>query len=107
MTTDFLSFDPKKNKTVKVGLFIGNALFKEVQRQHLMRVLDGYGIQETAFNKLPDKKIEFIVLSEQWDGGNKLYSRVTDWEKLGRVMDYGNGKQRFLSRKYMSVKPLF
>lgn len=96
-----LTFDPKKNKQVLVGELIVDTLFREVDPKHFMRVLQGYGIQEVAFEEIVRRGVIKIVLKEL--GTNKRWeARVKDWVEHGRVADYGHGKQRFLSVKFMT-----
>lgn len=95
-----LTWDPRKNKEVLVGEIIGDTLFRDVTSKHFMRVVDGYGIQESALTKLQIGNITKIVIKET-DSGKQWESKVSDWTEHGKSADYGNGKQRFLSLKYM------
>ena len=97
------SFDPKKNKTILVGEVIGKTLVRKVNSNHFFRVCNGYGIQENAFEKAVEMGIKHITLlvdstDVSWS------STVKDWIEHGAVKDYGHGKQRFLSMKYMNGK---
>lgn len=95
------AFDPQKRKIVKVGEVIGNAIVIEKNsKKHLMRVMDGYGIQSSALQTLADEGIEEIRIHET-DTGIKWKVSLSDWKIFGRLADYGNGKQWFLSRKFM------
>lgn len=95
-----LTFDPRKRKQVLVGEIIGTTLFRNVTTKHFMHVLDGYGIQEEALRQLVLKGVSAVVIKET-DTGKQWESKVSDWLTFGRSADYGNGKQRFLSLKYM------
>lgn len=95
------AFDPQKRKKIKVGEVIGNGIVIEKNsKKHLMRVMDGYGIQAEAMQTLQDEDIKEIYIHET-DSGIKWKVSVSDWRLFGRLADYGNGKQWFLSRKFM------
>jgi len=91
--------DPTKHKEVLVGDVEGEVLLRRVKPEHYMRVVEGYGIQEAAFNALPAYGVQKIVLIT--DSGAIYGSDLQIWLDHGRVADYGHGKQRFLSLKYM------
>lgn len=105
-----ITFDPRKNKRVLVGTLQGNTLIRKVEAKHYMRVVDGYGIQEPAFQEILKKKVKYII-EEVQETKDKWKSNVKDWVEHGHVADYGHGKQRFLSLKYMKrikeTPPLF
>ena len=65
-----------------------------------MRVLQGYGIQEVAFQEMMSKGVKKIVLKETHTNKNWEAS-VETWLENSKVADYGHGKQRFLSLKFM------
>lgn len=94
------TWDPGKGKYVLCGDIIGNTLHRTVSTRHFMRLVDGYGIQENAFVEAVSKgvtKVEMYVkeTKDTWT------SPVQAWLDHGKVADYGFGKQRFLSLKYM------
>ena len=100
-----LTYDPAKKKKVLVGEIIGDTLFRWVQPEHFMQVVGGYGIQEIAFQQILKERVKMIILKathteKRWEAD------VETWKYHGRVMDYGNGKQRFLSMKYMRTHEL-
>lgn len=95
-----LTFDPKKNKKVLIGEIAGDTLFRDVEAKHFMNVLQGYGIQEVGFSDAISKGVKFIVLKEAHTG-KRWKSDIDTWKLHGKVADYGHGKQRFLSMKYM------
>lgn len=102
---DLLAFDPGKNKYIKCGVIAGTTLFRDVEPKHFMRVLQGYGIQEIAFQEAINKGIKVIVLKEtktglQWEAD------IPTWLLHSKVADYGHGKQRFLSLKFMKTHQL-
>jgi hypothetical protein len=73
---------------------------KKDSKKHLMRVMDGYGIQASAFQAMQENDIKEIRIHET-DTGIKWKITVADWRLFGRLADYGNGKQWFVSRKFM------
>lgn len=96
------TYDPKKHKTVLVGYIDGTTLkMKKNRKKHFMRVVDGYGIQADALYQLKDLGIDKIIIEES-DTGISWQSSPDKWRMLGRLADYGNGKQYFLSTKYMA-----
>lgn len=95
------AFDPAKRKKVKIGDVIGTGVIIEKDsKKHLMRVMDGYGIQASAMQVLQENDIQDIYIHET-DTDIKWKVSVADWRIYGRLADYGNGKQWFLSRKFM------
>jgi hypothetical protein len=97
------TYDPKKQKTVLVGTIIDGVLIKKVTKKHFMKRVDGYGIQESAFPDLIWEGVKTIVIL-CLDTGKKWISTIEDWNQHGSLADFGNGKQRFLSLKYMHTK---
>lgn len=95
------AFDPGKSKKIKVGEIVGNAVvLKKDSKKHLMRVMDGYGIQASALTAMQENNIEEVRIHET-DTGIRWKISVADWRMFGRLADYGNGKQWFVSRKFM------
>lgn len=95
-----LTYDPKKKKEVLCGELIGDTLFRLVKPEHFMNVVQGYGIQEIAFQEIVHSGCKKIVLEEE--GLNSGWSsEMVDWLNHSKVADYKHGKQRFLSTKYM------
>jgi hypothetical protein len=95
-----LTWDKAKQKQVLVGNIVGNTIYRNVDSRHFMRILDGYGMQEPAFQELIENNVKWVV--ERVDPtGDMWRSSISDWIEHGKVMDYGHGKQRFLSMKYM------
>lgn len=85
-------------KHVLAGELIETTFIKNVKASHYMKVLDGYGISESAFQELLEKGCETVLIktpTDTWKAG------IGQWVKLGKVADYNSGKQRFLSLKYM------
>lgn len=95
------TFDPRKGRKILVGDVQGTNLIKEVDPiKHFMRVVDGYGIQHNALNELRIKGVKKIIIREK--GGKVWESTLENWDEHCKVADYGNGKQAFLSLKFMS-----
>lgn len=95
-----LAYDPRKNRYIKCGTVVGDTLFRDVKPEHFMRIVQGYGIQEIAFQEALQKGIKIIVLKEthtdqRWEATTK------EWAEYSKLMDFGHGKQRFLSLKFM------
>lgn len=93
-------FDPKKQKFILIGMQSDDVLIKNVESNHFMRIVNGYGMQYDAFSRFKKIGIKKIKIHEGHTGNNWV-SKPDDWIKNGRVADYGNGKQVFLSLKYM------
>lgn len=105
MNNTITTYDIAKRKFVKCGDVVGDTLVRHVSSKHFMRVVNGYGIQEEAFGKVIERGINHISLivdttDVSWN------STIKDWKEYGKVADYGHGKQRFLSMKYMHAKKL-
>lgn len=96
-----LTWDTRKEKQVLVGNISGDTLFRNVFANHFMRLLNGYGIQEVAFQEAIEMGVKWIV-EKVSPTGDMWRSSIKDWKLHGRVADYGHGKQRFLSMKFMS-----
>ncbi len=95
--------DPEKGILVTCGYIDGTIFTRNVKPEHFMRVVGGYGIQEQVFDYLKNNNIETIILKV--DGGEWWESPLSTWVEHGNVANYGHGKQRFLSTKYMSRSP--
>lgn len=100
-----LTFDPAKNKKVLCGEVIGDTLFRWVKPEHFMQVVQGYGIQEVVFQEIVRKGLKMVVLKET-NTEQRWEADIKTWKYKGRVADYGHGKQRFLSLKYMRTHKL-
>jgi hypothetical protein len=96
-----LTFDTRKQKKVLVGEINGDKLVKKVTANHFMRIVNGYGIQYEALAELSDKKIKTIEVHELEGLRRKWTATVKEWIEKSKTMDFGNGKQVFLSLKYM------
>ena len=99
------AFDPGKNKYVLCGEVVGDTLFRWVKPEHFMRVLQGYGIQEVAFQKIMMEGLKKIVLKEE-KTEQRWEADVETWKLNSKIADYGHGKQRFLSLKFMRTHEL-
>lgn len=95
------SYDTQKQKTILCGELIGDTFYKDVEAKHFMVKVGGYGISEDAFQKIKEndcKKIVIRVLNTKYN----WESNLEVWEDHCLLANYGSGKQRFLSLKYMS-----
>ena len=95
-----LSYDLKKSKYILAGNLIGDTFFKDVMPFHFMRVVGGYGISEDAFQDILSKGCKYIIIKEVATKQN-WKSDIKDWIEHCKIADYGSGKQRFMSLKYM------
>lgn len=96
--------DPKGFKKKIGSLFItrkGRIFAKTVERKkHFMRVVNGYGIQKEAFDKYLRGRKGGILIFEK-DTGTKFFADIDTWTEKSHSANYGDGKQIFLSVKYM------
>ena len=97
-----LVYDPAKQKDVLIGEIQDGVLHREVKPEHFMKIVDGYGIQENGFQKLITEAVKEIVM--RTEAGTTYSATVQTWLDHSKVADYGHGKQRFLSLKYMTTK---
>lgn len=98
------SFDPKKRTKVLCGDIIDDGFYRDVTYKHLMRINNSYAIQEDAFQELIANDVTKIFMKVK-ETGDVWESTTNDWLNIATVADYGHGKQRFLSLKYMHRKP--
>lgn len=96
-------FDPRKRRLMFMGTKAGNIFLKTVDKKYFMRIVNGYGLQYDAFTEFEENGINKIRIHE-WRIGNTWISTVKDWVTHGRVADYGNGKQMFLSLRFMRLE---
>lgn len=105
MKEDIYFTAPHNNRKVKVGTLVqladGIAFIKKVTRsRHFMRVIQGYGIQKQVFdNHLRGKKGYIFIIED--DTGKKLRASIKNWTNNSSTQNYGDGKQIFLSEKFM------
>jgi hypothetical protein len=100
-----LAWDPTKKKQVLCGELIGDTLFRWVEPKHFMRVVGGYGIQEIAFQEIVKRGVKKIVLKETHTN-QRWEATIDEWKEHCHIADYGHGKQRFMSTKYMHTHKL-
>ena len=94
-----LSYDPRKGKVVKVGMLDRGVFVKEVKAKHFMKLTQGYGIQDDAFQQLKEHKCKLVVFKTPT---SVLVSQFNDWLAPDiKVLDFGSGKQRFFPVKRM------
>jgi hypothetical protein len=98
-------FDPKHQSPRLMGYIDsdGKTFVKTVEPKNYMRVIGGYGLQYDAFSSFAEAGLTKIVVFEKHTG-NSWLSTTKDWVEHGKIADYGNGKQVFLSLKYMHVQ---
>ena len=92
-----LTFDPKKEKKVKAGYYKDGIFFREVTDKHFMWKFEAYGMQADVADKLASLGCKIVVLfapTQTW------ISKFEDWARQA-PKDFGNGKQLFLTLKYM------
>lgn len=82
----------------------GKILFKKNvdKSKHYMRIVKGYGIDKTVFDKFIRGSKGRIMLREN-DKGKITYlvASIKTWTDHSSNQNFGDGKQVFLSRKYM------
>ena len=93
-------WDPKKKKIINAGYIEGDTFYKEVKSNHYMGIYEGYGIQESIFNRILDDVdgVKWVVIKKK--SGENLKSTIEDWIKEGVLGNHGHGKQRFLNEKF-------
>lgn len=99
--TNIYTVDPAKKKDVLVGVYDSESntlILRKDKAKHFMRVVDGYGMQEDVYERARKKNC-YVLIKEK--GGATYQSHITGWAMNGKSADYGNGKQKFLSLKYM------
>lgn len=94
-----IAFDIKKRKEVLAGDLVGDTFIKRVKASHYMKVIDGYGISDSAFQKIMELGCTKILVKTPTE---ILGSGIGQWLRHGATADYGSGRQRFLSLKYMT-----
>lgn len=90
--------DPNKQEEVLCGEVISNVFYRHVGPEHYMRKIKGYGIQDEAFHQIENVDTILII---QKDTGEVFSSTPQTWKEKGKVMDFGHGKQVFLSTSHM------
>jgi hypothetical protein len=95
--------DPIKGP-LKVGSLYkkptGLVFRKNVTRsKHYFKVVKGYGIQKEIFDKYLRGKKGVIQIKE--DTGKFLVASIDTWTEHSKSGNYGDGKQIFLSERFM------
>ena len=96
-------FDPVRGKRFVGSLYKRKGLVfrKNVKyAKHYMKIVKGYGIQKEIFDKYLRGKKGVIQIKET-DTGKFLVASISTWTKHSRTGNYGDGKQIFLSRRFM------
>ena len=65
-----------------------------------MRLVEGYGIQKEVFDEYLRGKKGRIAFKEI-DTGRFLIASINTWTEHSKAGNYGDGKQIFLSERYM------
>jgi hypothetical protein len=93
------TYDVKKGKTVLAGELENKVFTKKVTSKHFMRKFQAYGIQEDVIQQLWEKGCDKIVIQTStvvWESPMHVWLQPNI-----KVMDFGHGKQRFLTLSYM------
>lgn len=98
--TKLYAFDSGRGKKVLIGQVIGNALLIRKNADQRMKKFDAYGIDERAFGDAKKNGIVEIRI-HRLDTEQRLKASTEIWETKSKTMDFGHGKQLFLSIKYM------
>lgn len=94
MFEEITTFDAGKQKVVRSGIYKNGVFTKRVKPEHLMRKFNAYGVQEDIIVSLAGKNCQIVHIICD---GKVLESKFEDWLAPDiKVMDFGNGKQRFL-----------
>lgn len=98
-----LTYDPAKHHRVFCGEVKGDTFVRYVTSAHFHQLTQSYGIQECIMQRLIEMDVKHVHLHTSV--GYVLMSLLTDWLEADiKVLDYGNGKQRFLPIKRMKRK---
>ena len=97
---------PSLHYPITVGYLLpkkeGRIFLKEVERaKHFMRILEGYGIQKEVYDTYLRGKRGKVVIEEN-DTGKFLCADISTWQEHSSAQNYGDGKQIFLSERYMN-----
>lgn len=96
-----LTYDPRKKKTVLCGTLEEDTFVRVVEPRHFMKVMQGYGIQEDAFQEILSKGCKRIIIKTKT---HEYYAPVSIWLEHSKIADYSAGKQRFVSLKFMKLR---
>lgn len=102
---DVFTYSPQKGVKIKVGRLYTKdkkvTFTKTVDStRHKMRIFDGYGIQKDVYDKHLRGKQGRIIIKER-DTGKVLVASIKTWAEHHSGQNFGDGKQIFLSTKYM------
>ena len=98
-----LTYDPQKKKTILCGEYEDKTFVRKVEPKHFMKVLQGYGIQEVAFQEILSKGCTRVIIKTKTD---EYFAPINLWIEHGAIKDYSAGKQRFLSLKFMKIRKI-
>ena len=96
------TYDPKKKKSIFAGETIGDTFYtKRNNKEHYMRIEQGYGMQDDVLSQLMNQKINTICIHDE---GGQHYSKIGDWY-YDKPKDYGHGLQRFKREECCYANP--
>ena len=102
-----IRIDTPRKKNALVGyIYTKDEVYifmKKVKRlTHYMNIMKGYGIQEVIWDEYLKDKVGWVWIFES-DKNKHLLSPISMWEEKSviREITKEDGKQRFLSEKYM------
>lgn|SRR3990167_11016198 len=96
-----LSYDPKKGKKIDAGNFNSETktFIKVVNRNHYFRLREGYGISEDVILQLTDLACKTVCIANE----SEIKTILFEFVKTLPSENFGNGNQKFISWKKMSV----
>jgi len=79
----------------------GRIFYKPVERKkHFMRIVSGYGIQKEVFDEYLRGRKGRVFIHEK-DTGKWLIASIKTWTHHSSTQNFGDGKQIFLSERFM------
>jgi hypothetical protein len=96
---------PKNNRKITVGYLHqtgkGRVFYKTVNSKvHYMKIVEGYGMQKEVFDKYLRGRKGRIIIREN-DTNKWLVASIKTWTEHSSAANYGDGKQIFLSKRFM------
>ena len=93
---------PDKGHPVLAGEVIKDCFCKKVTRtRHYFNLVSGYAIQNDVYTQLQKLGVNRVVIFEK-DTGDYLTSDLEAWIEHSGKGNWGSGRQRVLSEKYMT-----
>lgn len=97
---ELYTFDKVKNRSVKVGVVIGNTFVKKVNRKkHYLRMISGYAIQSDIVEKLYQLDIKQIKFIE--DKSRTYIIFIEDFKLYSKKIDLKHGLQYAIPERYL------